>query len=113
MVTNLDLDESFDFGFSAVSEEELALKEKEAEARALAEAERVIQAQADEADQVINDITATAEEYKDRLILLYKMVLPLLNNLAADGDTKSYIYWPNRADKIEEFRAKINAVVNG
>lgn len=108
----LDLDD-FDFGFSAVSEEELAAKEKEAEARGLAEAEKLMQQQAAEADQVISEATATAQEYKDRLTLLHKMIIPLLKNLAADGDKKPYIYWPERTKKMQEFMARVNAVVNG
>lgn len=109
---SLELDD-FDFGFSAVSEEELAAKEKEAEARAIAEAEKLLQAQAAEADQVISEATATAQEYKDRLALLNKMIMPLLKNLAAEGDKKPYIFWPDRTKKMQEFMARINAVVNG
>lgn len=90
----LDIDEDWDFGFSVVSEEELAQKEREA----LAEVEQV---------------AADAEEYRRRLHLLRKMILPLLNNLAADGDNKAYIHWPNRTDKIKEFIDRVNKVVEG
>lgn len=90
----LDIDEDWDFGFSVVSEEELAQKEREA----LAEVEQV---------------AADAEEYRRRLHLLRKMILPLLKNLAADGDNKAYIHWPNRADKINEFIDRVNKVVEG
>lgn len=112
MGIELELDD-FDFGFSAVSEEELALKEKEAEARALAEAQKLLQAQAAESDILLTEVTATAQEYKDRLNLLHKMVMPLLKNLAAEGDKKPYIYWPERTQKMQEFMARINAVVHG
>ena len=110
---NINLDDDFDFGFSAVSEEELAVREKEAEERARAEAEILIKQQQEEATSVIDEVTATAQEYKDRLTLLHKMVQPLLNNLLVDADTKSFIYWPDRKKKIQEFKARIDAVVHG
>ncbi len=110
---NIDLDDDFDFGFSAVSDEELALREKEAEERARAEAEAIIKQHQEEASSVIDEVTSTAQEYKDRLNLLYKMVTPLLKNLAADADTKPYIYWPDRKKKMQEFMARVDAVVNG
>jgi hypothetical protein len=40
------------------------------------------------------------------------MVLPLLNNLAKDADKNAYIHWPNRTAKIEEFKKKLQTVVN-
>ena len=109
---NVELDD-FDFGFSAVSEDELAVREQEAEARAMAEAEKLMQAQQAEATSVIDEVTATAQEYKDRLATLNKMIQPLLKNLAADADTKPYIYWPDRKKKMQEFMARVNAVVSG
>ena len=110
---NIDLEDDFDFGFSAVSEDELAAREQEAEARARAEAEQIIKAQQEEASSVIDEVTATAQEYKDRLALLYKMVMPLLKNLEKDSDSKPYIFWPDRKKKMQEFMARVNAVVNG
>ncbi len=38
------------------------------------------------------------------------MIIPLLNNLAKDPD-KEYIHWPNRTKKIEEFRKKIDKLI--
>jgi len=37
---------------------------------------------------------------------LYSMVTPLLRNLTKDPE-KEYLHWPNRAQKMEEFVAKI------
>lgn len=108
----IDLDD-FDFGFSAVSEDDLALREQQAAEAARAEAEQIIKQQAAEADSVLSEATATAQEYKDRLMLLNKMIQPLLKNLAADADEKPYIYWPDRKKKMQEFMARVNAVVNG
>jgi len=109
---DIQLDD-FDFGFSAVSEDELAIREQEAEARVMAEAEKLMQAQQAEATSAIHEVTATAQEYKDRLNALNKMVQPLLKNLAADADNKPYIYWPDRKKKMQDFMARVNAVVSG
>jgi hypothetical protein len=103
--------EDFDFGFSAVSEEELAFREKEAEERARAEAELIIQQQQEETSGIIDELTGAADHYKNKLLLLHKMVLPLLNNLMADADKKPYIYWPDRRKKMQDFKARIDAVV--
>ena len=43
---------------------------------------------------------------------MYNMVLPLLNNLAKDGETNAYIHWPNRGAKIEQFKKKLLDIVN-
>ena len=71
---------SDDFGFSAVSEEEY--------------------------NSVIDKTAATADEYKDRLQKLEKMIIPFLMKLQTTGD-KEYIYWPNRKPIIEAQIEKI------
>jgi hypothetical protein len=95
MKPSLQLEEDMDFGFSAVSEAELKVIEKQL----LEEVEK----KADEIDQL-------EKTYKEKLNKLYKMIIPLLNNLAKDPD-KEYILWPNRVKKIEEFRKKIDKLV--
>jgi len=112
MGIEIDL-EDFDFGFSAVSEEELMAREAEAEERARAAAEEILKKQQEESTLVIDEVTATAEEYRARLDLLHKTVIPLLNNLLVDSDTKSFIYWPNRKEKIASFRARLDAIAHG
>ena len=74
--------EDFDFGFTTVSED--------------------IFAQAEVATQ---EGQLKAEQ-------MYKMVMPLLNNLAKDADKNAYIHWPNRAAKIEEFKKKLASILN-
>ena len=71
---------SDDFGFSAVSEEEY--------------------------NSVIDKTAATADEYKDRLQKVEKMIIPFLMKLQTTGD-KEYIYWPNRKPIIEAQIEKI------
>ena len=75
-----NLDNNDDFGFSAVSEEEY--------------------------NSVIDKTAATADEYKDRLQKVEKMIIPFLMKLQTTGD-KEYIYWPNRKPIIEAQIEKI------
>lgn len=84
-----------DFGFSAVSEDELK------------QLERQLEAQVVEKSQQLLEIEQT---YKGKLEQLYKMIIPLLQNLAKDSG-KDYIYWPNRTQKMKDFIDKVNKVV--
>jgi flavin-dependent dehydrogenase len=86
----------FDFGFSAVSEDELKAIERELEAKV--------------AHQDL-ELKQVAASYEQKLNTLYKMVMPLLNNLAQDAE-KDYIYWPGRQKKMQEFIKKVEALVN-
>lgn len=83
--------DDFDFGFSLVDENELdAVQQAYSQASAA---------------------SGTAEQIQAKLDALYNMVMPLLNNLQKNPE-KEYIYWPNRVDKIEEFRDKLQSVYN-
>lgn len=87
-MANLDLDMTFDFGFTAVDADELeVLQDTKAE---------------------LETTAAVAQGTEEKLNKLYNMVMPLLNNLAANPD-KDYIYWPNRLAKIDQFRDAIDA----
>jgi ABC-type phosphate transport system auxiliary subunit len=55
-----------------------------------------------------NDLDAVNQ----RLDRLYSVVEIFLNNLAANPEKKT-IVWPNRAEKIEEFKAKLFAIKEG
>lgn len=88
-MANIDLDLNFDFGFTAVDADELDVLQN-------AKAE-------------LETTAAVAQDTEEKLNLLYNMIMPLLNNLAANSD-KDYIYWPNRLAKIEQFRDSINSV---
>ena len=83
------MNEEFDFGFSLVDETELKAVQ---EAASTAEA-----------------ASSSAAEMQDKIDKLYNMIMPLLNNLQNNPE-KEYIYWPNRTDKIELFRDKLQAV---
>ena len=86
---------NFDFGFTAVSEDELKTIERELEAKV---ADRDTQ------------LKQVAASYEERLDTLYKMVMPLLNNLAKDAE-KDYIYWPGRQKKMQEFIKQVESLV--
>ena len=86
-----DFETDFDFGFTTASESDF-------EAR-----ENVV------AQQVEQQLSSEANI---KVLKMYKMVLPLLNNLMKDADTKEYIYWPSRKTKIQEFMTKLQDVVN-
>ena len=75
-----------DFGFSAVSEEEY--------------------------NAVINKTAETADDYKQRLAEVEKLIIPFLNKLHSTGD-KEYIHWPNRKPLIEKQIEKILKLTRG
>lgn len=89
--------DDFDFGFSAVSEEELKALEKQL---------------SEQVAQKDTEIELLSKTYEEKLNTLYKMVMPLLKNLARDAD-KDYIYWPDRQKKMVDFISKVEKVVNG
>lgn len=81
----------FDFGFTMVDEDELEIVQ-----------------------QVKSNAQSTASEVdklQKKCDTLYNMVLPLLNNLAANPD-KDYIKWDgkDRLAKIEQFRDNMDEV---
>jgi len=55
-------------------------------------------------------ITKGQQELNTQLQQLYNAIIPLLKNLQANPD-KEYILWPNRVEKVKEFKAKIDSIV--
>lgn len=86
-MSNLELDDEFDFGFSSVSEGDFIARENKA-------------------------VASAVEGVQTKVEQMYNMVLPLLNNLAKDGETNAYIHWPHRVEKIEQFKKKLLEIVN-
>jgi hypothetical protein len=86
-------DFDFDFGFTAVTEEELS----------------VVQ----EAKAEVEETSSSVLTLQSKCDTLYNMIMPLLNNLAANPE-KDYIYWKGkeRLEKIEQFRDKLDGVYN-
>lgn len=79
----------FDFGFSAVDEDELEILQT--------------------TKTQLQTVSEAAVSIEDKLNKMYNMITPLLNNLAKNPE-KDYIYWPNRLDKIEQFRDMLDEV---
>ena len=83
-------DDFWDFGFTAVDEDEL------------------------EAIQELSTKSAETEvkahELEERLNKLYSSILPLLKQLKQNPE-KSYIHWPNRVEKVEQFEKHIQNIV--
>ena len=77
-----NLDDDFDFGFTTVGEDEFVAREQ----------------------KVTNNADTKVQK-------MYKMIIPLLNNLAKDADVKEYIRWPNRKEKIAEFIRKLDQIL--
>jgi hypothetical protein len=86
-MNDLNLDDDFDFGFSSISESDFIAREEKA-------------------------VSNAVEGVQNKVEKMYNMVLPLLNNLAKDGETNAYIHWPNRGAKIEQFKKKLLDIVN-
>jgi hypothetical protein len=86
-MSDLKLNDEFDFGFSSISEDDFIAREDKAVANAV-------------------------EGVQNKVEKMYHLILPLLNNLAKDGDINAYIHWPDRGDKIEQFKKKLADIVN-
>jgi hypothetical protein len=86
-----------DFGFSLVSEQELKKHEE------------MLKKKVEEQSKVV---VKTHQDLTDKLHGLRDMVMPLLNNLSKDPD-KTYILWPDRAEKMQAFIKKVNEYVDG
>ena len=89
----------FDFGFTIVDEDELTIVTE-------------LQAEKEKVERKVTLSSSEKEKLDNKINTLYNMFQPLLNNLAQNPE-KDYILWPNRLDKIEEFRHKIDSVYKG
>lgn len=93
-MARIELDEDFDFGFTTLSEDDFKKREEVA-------AQEAAEQTAKEVSEAVNNKVQT----------MYNMIIPLLQNLAKDADTRDYIYWPKRKDKINAFIKKLDQVV--
>ena len=84
-----DMDDIFDFGFTAVDEAELeAVQQATTKATTVASSNEQLQAKIDK---------------------LYNSIIPLLTNLKKNPE-KEYILWPNRLAKVEEFETYLQKI---
>jgi hypothetical protein len=87
--------EEFDFGFSFVDEDYEEVKQA--------------------SDKLQSEYSSTIEQVEDlqlRVDLLYRSILPFLDNLCKNPE-KSTILWPNRVEKIEQFKKKLKQIAEG
>jgi len=87
--------DEFDFGFSFVEEDYEEVKEA--------------------SHKLQTEYTNTIEQVEDlqkRVDLLYRSILPFLDNLCKNPD-KSTIHWPNRVEKIEQFKIRLKQISEG
>ena len=95
----------YDFGFTGVSEEEYEGQIKQVEQSVSVEAKQKIQEVEAEKDRIVSDLEEKVED-------LEKIIMPLLVNLLKTAD-KEYIYWPNRAEKIQEQIDRVLEITRG
>jgi hypothetical protein len=82
---------SIDFGFDFIDDEIEEIKQTAADKEVLS-------------DEII--------DLKNRLDSLYNAILPFLDNLCKNPD-KSTIHWPNRVEKIRDYKNKLKQIVEG
>lgn len=99
MGKTVEIDDSFDFGFSMVDESELEVLQQ-------------AMTQIEHASEEVEALDKKASELEGRLNKMYNMVLPLLNNLSANPE-KTHIHWPNRLAKIKQFRDALDKLHKG
>jgi hypothetical protein len=88
-----------DFGFSLVSEQELKAHEEQLKKK-VEEQSKVVQ-------QTTKQLEESSIQLQSKIMGLRNMIMPLLINLSKDPD-KTYILWPDRAEKIQAFIKKID-----
>lgn len=84
-----------DFGFSFVDEDYEEVKET-----------------SQKLQQDHQDTMEEVEDLRRRLDLLHRSIVPFLDNLCKNPD-KSTIHWPNRVEKIEQYKQKLKQIVEG
>ena len=129
MAFDLDLDESFDWGFTTASADEVDQGKQQSEAiNKVVEGSDNLQQQLSGLDSKLDQVIAIAnQKYEDRLQekslsldsenknkfeKIERMIIPLLQNLAKSSD-EPYIYWPKRKEIIEQQIERILKLTRG
>ena len=120
-----------DFGFSTVSLDEYEAEQKitvDREKEVVTSAAASIQPELNKIESKISSLTDSMRVMQDDLLdrkeelsdkwgtkmnEVEELILPLLKNLAKDGDKKEYIRWPGRTDILNAQIDKITAVTRG
>ena len=125
------MDDLNDFGFSTVSLDEYEAEQKitvDREKEVVTSAAASIQPELEKIESKISSLTDSMRVMQDDLLdrkeelndkwntkmnAVEELILPLLKNLAKDGDKKEYIRWPGRTDILNAQIDKITAVTRG
>ena len=125
------MDDLNDFGFSTVSLDEYEAEQKitvDREKEVVTSAAASIQPELEKIESKISSLTDSMRVMQDDLLdrkeelndkwsgrmnEVEELILPLLKNLAKDGDKKEYIRWPGRTDILNSQIDKITAVTRG
>ena len=103
--------DAWDFGFTATTVEELdAIQQSKSQHQ---EETNILSDQIEKQKATNAMIAASNANNLEKLEKLYNAILPLLTNLEKDADTREYLYWPGRAEKIEEFRQHLKSIKEG
>lgn len=89
------IEDEFDFGFSFLDEDYEEVKEV-----------------SNKLQKEYSNIQEQVEDLQNRVDLLHKSILPFLNNLCKNPE-KSTIHWPNRVEKIQQFKKRLQQIVEG
>ena len=87
--------EEFDFGFSFTDEDIFETQDK-----------------VEKLQTAVSTDKQTIEDLERRLDMLFNAVVPFLDNLCKNPE-KSTIHWPNRVQKIQEYKGKLKSIVEG
>ena len=75
------------------------------------EAVQALQKSSSDMTTVVKEIEERKKDinlkYKSRMLAVEKLIVPLIENLQKDGETKEYIKWPNRTAILEAQKTKI------
>ena len=120
-----------DFGFSTVSLDEYEAEQKvtvDREKEVVTTATASMKPELEKIESKISSLTDSMRVMQDDLLdrkeelndkwgtkmnEVEELILPLLKNLAKDGDKKEYIRWPGRTDILNAQIDKITAVTRG
>lgn len=92
MTKHTDSVDEFDFGFSFADEDHEEIQNK-------------LQKEYSSSQEQV-------EELQARVDLLYRSIIPFLDNLCKNPE-KSTIHWPNRVEKIEQYKMRLKQISEG
>ena len=95
MIKREDEIEEFDFGFSFTDEDIFETQDK-----------------VEKLQSAVSTDKQTIEDLEQRINTLFNAIVPFLDNLCKNPE-KSTIHWPNRVQKIQEYKGKLKSIVEG